>query len=84
VGDGLFNLGSAVTMTIAGAAHQVHQRAERLLGRSLSLEIPTGEVDDAPTLHYDSSKLRNTGLSLTDDIETEIDALLWYCKETFS
>lgn len=84
VGDGLFNLGSTVSMTIAEAAHNVHSHAERILGRPLSLEIPTGDEVSSPTLHYDSSKLRNTGLVLTDDIESEIEALLRYCEETFS
>lgn len=84
VGDGLFNLGSTVTMTIAGAAHHVHTRAEEVLDRQLSLEIPSGDNEVSPPLKYDSSKLRNTGLSLTDDLDSEIDTLLRYCEETFS
>lgn len=84
VGDGLFNLGSTVTMTIAEAAHRVHTRAEEVLGRTLSLEIPSGDKESTPPLRYDSSKIRATGLSLTDDLDSEINALLKYCEETFS
>jgi UDP-glucose 4-epimerase len=84
VGDGLFNLGSTVTMTIADAARRVQERAGHVLGKQLSLTIPTGPREDAPELDYDSTKIRSTGLTLTDDLDTEIDALLRYCAETFA
>jgi len=84
VGDGLFNLGSTVTMTIADAARRVQERAGHVLGQELPLTIPDGAGESSPELFYDSSKIRSTGLTLTDDLDLEIDALLRYCAETFS
>jgi UDP-glucose 4-epimerase len=84
VGDGLFNLGSTVTMAIADAARRVQERARHVLGRELPLTIPDGTGESTPELSYDSSKIRSTGLTLTDDLDLEIDALLRYCVETFS
>lgn len=84
VGDGLFNLGSTVTMTIADAARRVQDRARHVIGRELPLTIPGGAGESSPELFYDSSKIRSTGLTLTDDLDAEIDALLRYCAETFS
>lgn len=84
VGDGLFNLGSTVTMTIADAARRVQERTRVVLNRDLPLTIPDYSGESAPELFYDSGKIRSTGLTLTDDIDSEIDALLRYCAETFS
>lgn len=84
VSDGLFNLGSTVTMTIADAAQRVQKRACHVLDKELPLTIPSGPYEVAPELNYDSTKIRSTGLTLTDDLDTEIDALLRYCAETFS
>lgn len=84
VGDGLFNLGSTVTMTIADAARRVQERASLVLGKELPLAIPTGPDEVSPELDYDSTKIRSTGLTLSDDLDTEIDALLRYCAETFA
>ena len=84
VGDGLFNLGSTVTMTIADAARRVQERARVVLNRDLPLTIPDGTSESTPELFYDSSKIRSTGLTLIDDIDSEIDALLRYCAKTFS
>ena len=84
VGDGLFNLGSTVTMSIADAARRVQQRAGQVLGRDLALKIPTGPFEESPELNFDSTKIRATGLTLTDDLDGEIDSLLRYCAETFS
>ncbi len=84
VGDGLFNLGSTVTMTIADAARRVQRRAGQVLGREIPLTIPSGPHEVSPELDYDSTKIRSTGLTLTDDLDAEIDALLRYCAEIFS
>lgn len=84
VGDGLFNLGSTVTMTIADAARRVQRRASQVLSREIPLTIPSGPHEVSPELDYDSTKIRSTGITLTDDLDAEIDALLRYCAETFS
>jgi UDP-glucose 4-epimerase len=84
VGDGLYNLGSEVSLRIIDAAERVRLRAQHFLGTTIPLHVPTGAIDDQyPSLHYDSSKLRATGLQLTNDLDTEIDALLRYCEDTF-
>lgn len=84
VGDGLFNLGSTVTLTIADAARRVQARASKVLGKNLDLSIPSGPFEKSSELNFDSTKIRSTGLTLTDDLDTEIDSLLRYCAETFS
>lgn len=84
VGDGLYNLGSTVSMTIAGAARRVQERVRATLQQDLPLLIPDSSGETSPYLNYDSSKIRSTGLSLTDDIDAEIDSLLRYCAENFS
>lgn len=84
VGDGLFNLGSNKGMRIIDAAKRVQSRAIAMLGFEPPLSFPAGSDDEqGAQLHYDSSKLRATGLQLTDDLDAEIDALLRYCADTF-
>ena len=84
VGDGLFNLGSPEAMRVIDVAKRVQVRAKAVLGLDLELHIPPALNEGAsPGLHYDSSKLRSTGLDLSDDLDAEIDALLRYCTTTF-
>jgi UDP-glucose 4-epimerase len=84
VGDGLFNLGSNAAMRVVDIAERVQERARVVLGIDLSLAVPPATDDnDAPSLNYDSSKIRATGLHLSDDLNAEIDALLRYCARTF-
>ena len=84
VGDGLFNLGSPEAMRVIDIAKRVQDRARRVLDLDLDLHVPPASTEEeSPGLHYDSSKLRLTGLELSDDLDSEIDALLRYCAETF-
>ena len=84
IGNGLFNLGSNESMRVIDVARRVQARAVSVLGFEPALHVPTESVAERVTeLHYDSSKLRDTGLQLTDDLDTEIDALLRYCIDTF-
>ena len=84
VDDGLFNLGSKTSLRILDAAERVRERAQRILAKSIPLHVPPGSADEHyPHLRFDSSKLRATGLQLSDDIDTEIDALIRYCIDTF-
>lgn len=84
VGDGLFNLGSLEAMRVIDIAKRVQERARAVLGLDLALHVPPAHNEGtSPGLHYDSSKLRSTGLQLSDDLDSEIDALLRYCAETF-
>lgn len=84
VGDGLFNLGSNASLRIADIAKRVQDRARITLNVDLPLTIPEASASEpSPNLRYDSSKLRATGLRLSDDLDAEIDALLRYCLITF-
>ena len=84
VGDGLFNLGSNASLRIAEIAKRVQDRARISLNLDLPLTIPeASDSERTPDLRYDSSKLRATGLHLSDDLDAEIDALLRYCLITF-
>lgn len=84
VGDGLFNLGSNASIRIVDVAERVRTRARVVLGVDLRLTVaPDTDVHTYPELRYDSTKLRSTGLVLSDDIDSEIDALLRYCAENF-
>ena len=81
---GLFNLGSTVSLRIIDAAERVRERAQRLLNKSIPLHVPMNTAEERyPHLVYDSAKLRATGLQLSDDLDTEIDALLRYCVDNF-
>lgn len=84
VADGLFNLGSHSAMRVVDIAKRVQDRARVVLGVELPLHVPDAIGDErSPGLHYDSSKLRSTGLGLSDDLDSEIDALLRYCASEF-
>lgn len=84
VGDGLFNLGSSESMLVIDVAKKVQERAKSVLGIELPLHVPASTLSEQiADLHYDSTKLRTTGLMLSDDLDAEIDALLRYCAETF-
>ena len=84
VGNGLFNLGSSESMRVIDVARRVQARASSVLGFEPALHVPDEKMSEHEAdLHYDSSKLRDTGLQLTDDLDAEIDSLLRYCVDAF-
>jgi hypothetical protein len=71
-------------MRIVDVAERVRERAQVVLNRTLPLHVPTPtDEQQSPSVRFDSSKLRSTGLQLSDDLDTEIDALLRYCMNNF-
>ena len=84
IGDGLFNLGSSESSRIIDVARRVQARASAVLGYEPTLHVPSSTlIEQSGELHYDSSKLRATGLLLSDDLDAEIDSLLRYCADNF-
>lgn len=84
LGDGIFNLGGACTLTIAAMAELVAERAQIALGFAPTIiKLSTRPNDFVHHLHYCIDKIKNTGFHLQNNIVSEIDATLQFCQQFF-
>lgn len=84
IADGLFNLGGRETLQIIQMAEIVASRCEAVLGFRPVIEKPNQTPESVPpSFEYKSDKLLATKVTLSGDIEKEIDSLLLGCKTWF-
>ena len=80
-GDGLFNLGGDCSLSIVDVANKICSTFKKKYGSSIPIEIQ--EKDDETTYNpvkFDINKLKNTGFSLTGNMDQEIDRTLSLCE----
>jgi UDP-glucose 4-epimerase len=79
-GDGLFNLGGDLSLSVWDMTQKIAARCQATLGFSPEIvrtEPKEGEI--AVDLQYDSHKLKQSGFHLQGSIEADIDATLYLC-----
>jgi UDP-glucose 4-epimerase len=82
--DGLFNLGSSVSMAVLEMTKVIASRCNMVLGFYPEIVLPSnlplrsGDEQVLP-LHYNSDKFKSTGFHLKGAIEGEIDGILTMC-----
>jgi len=71
-----FNLGSLRSRTLRQMADIVAQRCHEKFGLHVNIIESVQETDSATELEFNTSRLRQTGFSTTEDFEEEIDGIL--------
>lgn len=82
-GDGLFNLGGQLPMTVFAMASRVAMRWQALTGRPIDIIRVQPAGGELPALDYRCDKLIATGFTLTSPVDEEIDNTLRFCLQTF-
>ena len=78
----IFNLGSGISMSVYKLAELVRDRAERMLGKRLSIERPAlKEVERREALHYSVERLIADGFKFSGSLVREIDMTLALCLQ---
>lgn len=84
LGDGLFNLGGDLSLSIYAMTERVAARWKVLTGQELPIIRPDPPPGSFPVpFSYSCEKLKATGFSLTSKIDQEIDATLRLCMASF-
>ncbi|MEI8120600.1 MAG: SDR family oxidoreductase [bacterium] len=82
-GDGVFNLGAGVSMSVLDMAELIAGRCEKVLGFRPSIQRPDPVIGErALNLDYCVDKFRETGFLPAGGLEAEIDATLRLCQST--
>lgn len=84
LGNGLFNLGGGMTMTMLEMAELVAERCKAVLDISPSIDVLQPPSSATPSLNYRCDKLLATGFVPTGGVTGEIDATLRMCAASFS
>jgi UDP-glucose 4-epimerase len=85
LGDGLFNLGGDMVMSVYDMTLLIADRCETLFGFRPSIQRPTPPTGETTTpLIYGIDKLRQTGFEPAGDIIAEIDNTLRFCRAAFA
>jgi UDP-glucose 4-epimerase len=80
-GDGLFNLGGEMSMSVWDMAQRIAKCCRETLGFDPKIERPVpGLGQDAPSLVYDIKKIKQTGFALEGDMDIEIKETLRICE----
>ncbi len=80
--DGLFNLGGDCSLSIADVAKKIAMVYEKKYGKTIPIQINGNdnmEVHDP--VYFNIDKLKNTGFSLTGNMEKEIEQTLSICEK---
>jgi len=80
--DGLFNLGGDCSLSIMHVANQIAKVYEKKYGKLIPIEIvgkDNGQIYDP--IHFNIEKLKNTGFSLSGNMEKEIEQTLALCAK---
>lgn len=84
-GDGLFNVGGELSMSIIDMARVIAERCSITLGFQSDINRPLQSANEGEyDLTYSIDKLKSTGFMLTGDIISEIDSTLLFCRRVFS
>ncbi|MFM9120990.1 MAG: hypothetical protein ACKOQT_11820, partial [Acidimicrobiaceae bacterium] len=79
-----FNLGSDHTIKVLDLAHLIASRCSTTLGHTPEIQTLANPPETMPAkFHYDSSKLRATGIAIDTRLEHEVGGLLKACQGWF-
>ncbi len=85
IGNGLFNLGGANTLSVLELAEMIQRRCETVLSYRPKISRPSSNSSEAVRpLAYQIDKIVGCGFTLTGNLEQEIDATLRLCRGSFA
>jgi UDP-glucose 4-epimerase len=81
----LFNLGSSKSISVIKMAELVRDRSKMVLGINPPIRTLVSHENEMPNiLDFKINKLENEGLSISSDLNSEVDNLLMFCRKAFS
>jgi len=84
LGDGLYNVGGAATLTILEMTKCVADRVSEVMGFRPEIVCEGhGRAEKAEPLDYRVDKITGTGFGLYGNFDDEIDRLITFCRECF-
>ena len=86
MGGDIFNVGSGSTMTLLDMAKKIQLRCRKVLGFSPSIQNSDGVnvIDKKNDFNYNVDKIKRLNISMTCDLDDEIDELLDFCMHSFN
>lgn len=86
MGEDIFNVGSGSTMTLLEMAKKIQSRCRKVLGFSPSIQHSDGVnvIDKKNDFNYNVDKIKRLDISMTCDLDDEIDELLDFCMHSFN
>lgn len=86
MGGDIFNVGSGSTMTLLDMAKKIQLRCRKVLGFSPSIQHSDGVnvIDKKNDFNYNVDKIKRLNISMTCDLDDEIDELLDFCMHSFN
>lgn len=84
--DIIFNVGSGKSLSIYDMTKRLTTMAEKLWGDKIPINRPevAGSNNKVSPLHYDVAHLLATGVSLKNNVDAELEALLMFCQNAFT
>ena len=80
----IFNVGGNYSASIRELAHLIQERFKKNFGISLMLFIPDGEKNELVlSFSYKIDRLLSTDFKFEGNLESDIDELLVFCKNSF-
>ena len=80
----IFNVGGNYSASIRELAHLIQERFKKNFGISLMLFIPDGEKNElVHSFSYKIDRLLSTDFKFEGNLESDIDELLVFCKNSF-
>ena len=84
-GDGLFNIGGEMVLSIYAMAERIARCCDPVLGYTPEIRRPApSQGESLEPLAYRIDKLKATGFRLASPVDEEIDATLRVCEEAFA
>ena len=81
----IINIGSGKAISVIAMAETIQVRCSVILGYMPIIDRPTFEQGEvASVLEYKTQRLDELGLKLREDLISEIDALLQFCRANFT
>lgn len=81
----LLNIGAGMSRSVLEMARLIQRRCKLVLGYEPELQTPNSDANPHPQiLDYRTVRLMETGFRAIVDNSTEIDELLFFCREAFS
>ena len=86
MGGDIFNVGSGSTMTLLDMAKKIQLRCRKVLGFSPSIQHSdaVNVIDKKNDFNFNIDKIKKLDISMTSDLDGEIDKLLHFCMHSFN
>ena len=84
LGNGVFNVGGVFNYSILGMTQMIQKRLQHITGDLIKIIYKeSARTCNIDKFEYRIDKLLGTGFSLVNNIEKEIDQLIYFCINNF-